>query len=439
MRILIVSWYFPPASTMGALCVGKLAKHLIANGHDVRVVCGRDLPFSQTLPLEVPADRVHYARWLDVNAPPRAAAKLKGLLVGSTAAPTTDAAPKSAGDAGTGSRDGLLRRISHLYMRCLNRPDAYIGWYPFALAAGSRTLNGWRPEIVFASAPPFTTLLVVRRLARRFSIPLVAEYRDRWIEDPYTDYSRLELALDRRCEDGVLRDVCGLVTVSEPWAEDYRQRTGKPVAVVYNGFDLDDFPESGSSPDTNRDRLEIVYTGIIYPERRDPTPLFQALKRLGSKADQIRVKFFGATPHLVAASVAECDVEAHVEVNGVVPYRQALDVQAKADVLLLMQWNDPKERGNCPGKLFEYIASRRPTLALGPPDGVPAKILRERNAGVLVNEPDAIAARLESWLAEKQAKGMIPLLPLDSRAGLSRPEQFAKPEQFFADRLRAQA
>ena len=76
--------------------------------------------------------------------------------------------------------------------------------------------------------------------------------------------------------------------------------------------------------------------------------------------------------------------------------------QRRSDILVLLQWNDPKEQGNVPGKFFEYLGARRPILVLGLENGVPATILRERQAGFFSNDPDTIAEQLARWLKTKQ-------------------------------------
>lgn len=434
MKLLLVTWFFPPANTMGALRLAKFAKYLAeqgaGQGHELRVVCARDLPFPQTLPVEVPPELVTWTRWRDVNGLPRAVQGFRRRLQGGAANPSR--APESpTADSG----GGVLRKLSQLYTLGLNVPDRQVGWLPYALAGGRRVLRGFKPDLVFASAPPFTGLVAGAWLARAHGVPWVAEYRDRWSEDPYDELPPWRRRLDRWLEERLLRDARAIVTVSEPWAADYRARWGKPTAVIYNGFDPDDFPSDGPRGASDPDRLEIVYTGVLYPDRRDPTPLFRALASMGAEADGITARFFGSDPATLKRMAAAAGAEAHVEINGSVPYREAVRLQMQADVLLLLQWNDPREAGNVPGKLFEYLGARRPVLAIGYEHGVPAALLKERAAGVLLNDPAAIADQLRAWRAAKRA-GASGLLPEAARAGLSRPEQFAKLTRFLEEVVR---
>ena len=386
MKILIVSWYFPPCSTMGALRVGKFAKYLVAQGHDVKIVCANDQPYAKDHPVEVPADIVHHARTRNVNWLPvkvqylrvwlgkrRSGRDTGGNGEKEAAAPATTAA--SAGSP------GLLRRVLTFYQHLTNIPDGVIGWLLPALAAGRRATRDWTPDIVFASAPPFTTLIAGRMIARRAGAALVVEYRDRWIEDPYGEQDPAwRQRLDRRIEEWCARPARAVVTVSEPWAEDYRARWGKPVTVCYNGYDPEDMTEVVETSLFSPNRLNILYTGILYPQRRDPTPLFDALELLGENKNKVAAHFFGSNVEILREDVIARGLEDSVNLWPSVPLREALSLQAQADILLLLQWNDPQESGNVPGKLFEYLAARRPILGIGYVNGVPANMISNRSA-----------------------------------------------------------
>lgn len=435
MKILLVSWYFPPANTIAALRIGKLAKFLFSQGDDVRVIAGKGLPHRQTLPLDIPADRVAYARWADINAGPTWLSKRVKRLVRRNG-PTVRAVSEqdiTVNDTQNAERPlRLLKRLSQLYQTVVNWPDVYIGWLPFALYGGWRTLRRWRPQVILASGPPFTVLLVGYLLSFFYRVPLVVEFRDRWSDDPYYPPPKWRRRLNEFAEGAIVRRAIAISTVSEPWATSYRQRYGKPVAVIYNGFD-EELAEHSSSPGyRDNDILRIVYTGGIYPGRRDPSPLFEAISQLGDDQHRIRVEFFGTDPSLVWPLVEKHGVEKCVIVHAEVNHDRAVDEQRHADVLLLMQWNDPKEQGNIPGKFFEYLGALRPVLVLGLENGVPATLVRELGAGVFCGDTSAIAQTLRTWLEMKQKNGVIPSLPEKSRHGFSRSQQYAKLSDFVS-------
>ena len=434
MRILLIAWYFPPTNTIAAVRLGKLAKFLTDAGHEVRVVSARDLPFSMTLPLQIPRNQVEYTRWADVNALPGYLLRRFGRRSGSGGRAAANYGPPGTPvRAGRSTRAwGRLRAwLSDTYRYLFNCPDSQIGWLPYALRAGRSLVESWRPQVVLASGPPFTTLIAGQRLARFFGVPWVAELRDRWSDDPYYPPPAWRRALNRALERHVLGSAAALVTVSEPWAETYRERYRKPTAVIYNGFD-DDVPspgEGGPAPESSA--LRIVYTGGIYPGRRDPAPLFRAIALLGEESRSVKVEFYGTDESLVAPIARGCGVERNVTVYPEVTHEEAVRVQRGADVLLLMQWNDAKEQGNVPGKFFEYLGARRPILVLGLEDGVPASIVRARGAGVYGGSPEEIAEQLRAWLQVKREHGAIPALPEAARAGFARREQYRNLETFL--------
>jgi glycosyltransferase involved in cell wall biosynthesis len=431
LKILIVSWYFPPVNTIGALRVGKFARFLIERGHDVGVVAGKHWGHPETLPLGVPLERVAYAESVDINAGPGAIAGLRARLLHPRG--TAQLTRPDTGDADHAQAKSVARRASELYRHLTNIPDNRIGWLPWTYMAGRRMCQTWQPDVVFGSGPPFTGLLAARALSSRLRVPWVAELRDRWADDPYSDAPRWRAVLDEALERRTVATAKALVTVTEPWAEFYRHKYGKPVATIYNGYDPLDFDFLGSTDrPAPRRHLVIGYTGGIYPGRRDPSPLFEALRMLGETAEEFRIVFCGTDPAHVLPLAERAGVKRLVEVRPAVPYKQSLEFQRQSDVLLLMQWNDPREQGNCPGKFFEYLASLRPILILGLDDGVPASIARERAAGVCINDPAAIASQLELWLREKDELGRVRSLPASAREGLSRNLQFEKLETFLS-------
>ncbi len=432
MKILIVSWYFPPVNTIGAVRVGKFARFLIERGHDLGVVAGKYWGHPETLPLGVPLERVVYAKSVDVNALP--AYLLRRPRGGGRGPVSAMPQPTTSAEA-DGAKPGksAKRRLSDLYINLTNFPDNRVGWLPWLYSGCRKLCTDWRPDLVFASGPPFTAFLAAQRIAARHRLPWVAELRDRWADDPYDTAPPWRHRLDEWLERRVLASATALVTVTEPWAEFYRRKYDKPVATIYNGYDPMDFPGEPPIPESAPAApIVIGYAGGIYPGRRDPSPLFTALKLMGADGERFRVVFRGTDPAHVLPLAEHAGVSALVEVKPGVTYAESLAFQQHCDLLLLMQWNDPREQGNCPGKFFEYMASLRPILILGLEEGVPATIARERGAGICLNEPGPIAEQLRRWLRERDETGKIARLPLAAREGLSRTIQFEKLESFLS-------
>ncbi|HKP38222.1 MAG TPA: glycosyltransferase [Pyrinomonadaceae bacterium] len=419
-----MSYAFPPFNSIGGVRVGKTAKYLLKLGHDVRVLTAQNQPFHPTLPVELPAERVLYTKSLNLRKPAEVA------LRKSANAEAESRMPRG------GRFKALLKRALGFPLRTLVYfPDANVGWLPYAVSAGSSLLQDWKADLILASSPPPTSLLVAHKLARKFNVPWIADMRDLWVDHHYYKQPRWRRAAETKMERRVLSSAAGLVTVSEPLAETLRAKYGKPTAVVLNGFDITDYP-SGSGLVRNNGVVKILYTGATYPGGQDPSALFEALRRLGPLGDKVRVKFYGSFLNTIRETAAAHDVAHVVEVNAPIPYKESLKAQTEADILLLLLWTDPAQRGVYTGKLFEYIGARRPVLAIGGADCVAADLIRDRHAGVILDDPGEIKLQLERWIQMKDQTGGIPRLPDESVAGISREEQVAVLEDFLRTTLR---
>jgi hypothetical protein len=413
-RILFVAFRFPPYNTAGAVRAAKLARYWHQRGADLKVLSAAPQAFPDTLPVGIPEDRVTRTAWLDVNA-------LPALLLGGR---------RRTASEGYFTERRAISALGTLYRTVANFPDGSVGWLPQALRAGRRLMDGWQPDFIYASALPFTGLMVARRLARERAVPWFAELRDLWTEHPYNPAPFGRGWLDRRVEAATLREARGIVTVSEPLAERL-SRFGPPVEVVLNGFEARELVPAARATEGP---LRILYTGMIYPGFRDPRPLFAAMALMREKA-KIDVRFVGRSHRAALVGAArECGVEDLVSVSDTVPYEESLALQRAADVLLMLLWTDRAEKGMYSGKLFEYIGARRPILAVGPGDDVAGALVRARSAGFVGEDPEAIARWLLERCEEKK-RGGVADLPEGVSAGLSSAEQFARLDRFIEARL----
>lgn len=423
MRLLVVSYAFPPYNSIGGLRVGKTVKYLLKSGHDVRVLTALDQPFQPTLTVEAPPENVIYSRSFNVRKPAEVA-------LGKNA----NAAAENKLPQGGRLTSTLKKALGFPLRTLVYFPDAFIGWLPYALGAGKRLMAEWKPDLILASSPPPTSLLVAHRLSKRFGIPWVADLRDLWVDHHYYKQPGWRKAVETRLERKVLSSAAGLVTVSEPLAETLRTKYGRPTAIVLNGFDPGDYPAEASSTPANEE-VRVVYTGVTYPGKQDASPLFAALRQLGPLAEKVRIVFFGSYLNTVREKAAQHGVEHLVEVRAPIPYKESLKAQREADVLLLLLWTDPRERGVYTGKLFEYIGARRPILAVGGVDCVAAELIMDRQAGVVMNDPGEIAAQLRRWIQMKGEAKAIPEVSEESLVGISREEQVGVLENFLTGRL----
>lgn len=416
MRILIISYFFPPYNNIGAVRVGKLAEYWLGKGHDVKVISAFDQPFEPSLPMRFPEERVSYTHWINVNAIPE-------MVSGGR---------KKIAKQGFSSVQSTLGSLGRIYKTLLNFPDGQIGWYPFGVKAAKKIiLGGWKPDLIYASYKPATSLLIARKIALLFDIPWVAELRDLWTDNHYYAFPSWRKWIEKSIERRVLSSTSAVVTVSEPLAETLRSKVQAPVATILNGFDPNDYPAIEGKL-FSEDRLNIAYTGMVYAGKQDPSPLFAALKGLHC-ADKVRVYFFGRYLQEIERLAEQHGVKHLVSVSEAVPYGQAIQIQMQSDVLLLLLWNDKGERGVYTGKLFEYFGARHPILAIGSENGIAGELIQERKAGMISNDPAELAKQLEEWVSIKLEKRGGLLLSPTVGVGLTREEQFAKLDTFLQE------
>ena len=393
---------------IGCVRTGKTAAYLSRLGHDVRVVTAREqgLPH-RSLPVELPANAVSATNWIG----PRR------ILDGMT---SRDPAPSRRNHGIAAKAIRFLRGVAYI-------PDPQVGWIPFAYPEGARLIRESRPDVIIASSGPPSSLIVASMLAKRFRIPWIADLRDLWTGNHNYPFPRWRKPFDKLLERRVLTSAAGLVTVSEPLAAQLRD-FGVPVEVILNGYDEAEYPTSSparlASP-----LLRIVFTGTIYPQQ-SPAPLFDAVAKLGSLRDHVRMVFVGSPESVVRQAATGKGIDHLIEVHPMVPRTKALEAQAEADILLHLVWNDPDQTGVYGAKIFEYLRAGRPILAVGYPGNVAAKLVSERKAGLSSADADAIADQLRAWIGIHATDGAVPATPKEASAGFSRLEQTRKLEAF---------
>jgi len=429
MKILIASFVFPPSNVIGAVRMGKLARYLDRRGHDVRVLAA-EVDGDRSLPLEIQAERVVYTEYRKRSNRhnPYGQPFRSGQAV-------EDADISRSSLENPGAQVSSLRVfLRRQYYGLTHVPDMKADWIRTAIPAGRRLITEWRPDIIFASAPPFTGLIVASRLARSFGISWIADLRDLWVNNPYSGHPRWRIPLDAVIERLTLRSAASLVTVSPIWAEQLRRRYGRHAELVYNGYAEEDFPPFPQNAERGH-VLTIRYIGSIYRGLRDPSPVFAGISLLPEKPrNRVNVEFYGESADAVLTAAVAHGVTEAVAVKPPVAYQRALELQVKADVLLLLQSNDKRDEGNLPAKLFEYLFARRPILFIGYETGVAARIVAERRAGFIANDPKRIRDQLQVWLAAKQTEG-VKMLDRAVYFGLSRDEQYRKLERLFTEIL----
>ncbi len=439
MKILIIAGYFPPYSPASASRVNKLAKYLEDQGEDVRVLCPRNDMFDPVLVPEVSRENIHYIDSSNVNDfPSRVKDSLKSVFGqrknNAAAEKNTPEPDQIKGQSGKESK------ISILYRRLTNIPDDLVGWYCPAVRAGKKMFQDWSPDIIFATLPPFTPMLVASRLGRMIDVPVIYDYRDLWTDHPYYDSRGLRRHIDHFLENRALKDCAGLVTVTKTWAEHLKKSRDIPVEFVMNGFDPADF-NSENRKSYDDAKITLLYAGYLYGDKRDPSVVFEALGKLGAAAQNFNVLLY--TPSGIGdlndqqkALIKRHKLEEIVVCKTYIPQKQLLEIQQQVDILMLLRWDDPSENGVIAGKLFEYIGAGKSILSLGSTTGEAADIIRDNDFGLVSNDAQEVAAYLSDMLDNKN-QGKLTAAYSPNREKFTRAKQFEKLVTFMENIVEA--
>jgi len=286
------------------------------------------------------------------------------------------------------------------YPSILAIPDRWIGWWPWAVAAGRRIVRSDPVDVIYSTSPHATAHLIALALARRARVPWVVDFRDPWYEDPpEPGTTRIGQFAARRLERRVVaradRIVASTARLRNMLAARYPWRLQEAFLAIPNGYDEDDFSHITASADPRGDEMLIVHAGSINENFRDPRPVFEALRRAVAEGEmersRIRLRFLGAGPFGESAAMREAvqqaGLAANVEFRPRLSYQDSLLEQSRASVLLLLQAS-PDTIDLVPAKLFEYLRTRRPVLALVP-EGATAEVLRDTGGGWVVEPGDS--------------------------------------------------
>lgn len=280
-------------------------------------------------------------------------------------------------------------------------PDPEKNWYKPAVEAGNELLENEHFDAILSSSSPVTCHLIANELKKRYNMPWIADLRDLWSQNPYYNYSFIRNYFEKRLEINNLKNADILTTVSEPLENELRKiHEYKLIYTIYNGFD----PTKVNEGELLTRKLTITYTGRLYQGKRDPEILFKALSELISE-EKINIKdfsinFYGNVEGWLIEDIKRYDLENSVNIYGLIPKEDVLKRQSQSQILLLLTWYDPKEFGTTTGKLFEYLAAKRPILSIGPSKGVVKNIITSTNSGVHLSDISEIKDQIQYYYRE---------------------------------------
>ncbi len=409
LNILIITHYFPPLNSIASLRPYSWAKYWSKLGHNVTVLTTKKEKKANDLMMDCSSFKVIEIENIFIK-------KIKKII--GTENQNLEVCQVYGEDS---LRSLLVKRVKTLTKQtgifCTARmPD----FSDFIINKSLKSLGNERFDFAISTSGPYSVHLIARKIKQEKKTRFwIADYRDLWTQNhifhglfPFT-------IIEEHLERKVNTSADMVTTVSEPLAEQIRQKYSlKNVEVIENGFDFDDMANLPKEKYWHDNIIRLVYTGSIYKGKQDPSPLFEAIQKLATSNKKeilrkLEVVFVGGDKANLDELVDIYHVSQWVKYNGFLPREDALRMQRDAHALIFLEFEAPNVDGILTGKLFEYLASGTQILGIGVTDhSAPGKLISESGHGINFGKnSDQIKDYLENLLT----KGEKPAVQINSR------------------------
>ena len=281
-------------------------------------------------------------------------------------------------------KEGFFQKLSVFIRGNFFIPDARKFWIKPAVKDLKSKIASLEVDLIISTGPPHSTHLIAQGVLKNLSIPWIADFRDPWTKIDFYDQLRLTSWGDKRhkkLELKVLNTASKVVTVSKSWVKDFEEICKRSdIELITNGYDPEDFNNSSVDLDS---KFSICHVGSMNKDR-NPVVLWKALSSLLSKKglmDSLEIKLIGQIDFSVMESLEQEGLKKFVTQIPHLAHKKAINELRKSQLLLLPINNTPNVAGVIPGKLFEYLAAKRPIICIGPEYCDSADIVRKTNAG----------------------------------------------------------
>ena len=373
-KVLIITYYWPPAGGPGVQRWLKFAKYLPEFQVEPHIYTPENPNFpliDKSLEKEVQPD------WKVIKQPIWEPYQLAQRI-------TKKTQDHSAGFYEEAKNQSLGSKVSLFIRGNFFIPDARRFWIRPSVRFLKKYITENQIDTVISSGPPHSMHLIALGLKKEFpNLNWIADFRDPWTNIYYYKSLKLTSWADKKhhqLELEVLNSADAIITVTDDYKENYQALTTQPVYCLTNGFD----PEDQLSDIELDKKFSIAYIGAMFKER-NPYVLWDVLAELCNEnqsfKEDLLIKFIGKFDNSVTEAIAQNHLQQNVEDKGYLPHEQAVIEQHRSQVLLMVNTDHPEKKGNIPGKIFEYIGAQRPVIAFGPADSQIEKILVESHAG----------------------------------------------------------
>ena len=408
-RVLIISYYWPPTGGSGVQRWVKFAKYLPSEGWQPVIYTPENpeqLAVDESLAAEVPeVSEIVKTRIIEPYELYKKLLRRSGHSKEAVEVNPVNAQNKS-----------LLQKAAMWVRGNLFRPDPRCLWIGPSVRFLKKYLKEHPVDLIVSTGPPQSMHMIGLRLSRETGLPWIADFRDPWTKIFYFKHLSMTPATERlhkKMEKMVLDEASAVVAVSPLVQQEFQAMTDTPVELITNGFDECDF---SSEPCTQAyggasQEFTITHTGLFAADG-NPTVLWDVLAEK-CQADEafrklLRIKLIGKTDDQIFKALKDRGLEESLINMGYQTHSIAVDQQRQASVLILPLRKEPEYRAVLPGKLFEYLASQRPILGIGQPDGAMAMIVNETRTGTVIdwNDKEGIRQYIEQcW--ERHLEGRL--------------------------------
>ncbi len=377
MKVLVITYYWPPAGGSGVQRWLKFVKYLPEFGVTPVVFTVKDPEYAvcdESLKNEV-ADELEVLKG-EIWEPNQLLAKLGGKSK-KVSAGFLDAKPS------------LTNRIFRFIRANYFIPDSRKLWVKPSVRLLSDYLSDKKFDAIITTGPPHSVHLIGLALKKKFGLKWVADFRDPWTSIDYfhnLPLTRSSLKKHQELERQVLSTADEVIVVGGKMKEEF-DPFNENVHVISNGYDT-----SNSEGNVALDHdFSLTYAGLMNDDR-NPKALWRVLSRMAGanpelKSD-LKIRIVGTCSSEVLKSIENNGLSDNLDYLGYQDHDQVARYQQSAQVLLLTVNEVPSAKGIVTGKIFEYMQARRPVLAIGPTDGDLADILEKTNSGVILDFDD---------------------------------------------------
>ncbi len=296
-------------------------------------------------------------------------------------------------------KQSFLERVMLWIRGNLFIPDARKYWVNPSVKYLSKYIQENDIDTIITSGPPHSLHLIGLKLKQDLNVKWFADFRDPWTTIGYQKQLKLSTYADKKhkkLESQVLNSADTIIVTSKTTKAEFQALTNKPIAVITNGYDVEKVDKQLLDS-----KFSLAHIGSFLSER-NPKILWQALSELLNEiptfSNDLEIKLIGAVSQEVLNTITEYKLENCLNNLGYVSHNDAVKYQRSSQVLLLIEVDSEDTKSIIPGKLFEYMVSERPIIAIGPKDSDFAEIITSTNTGIFFeyDEKEALKKTISS-------------------------------------------